>query len=315
MNSFNPIKHNVSLPWVMFLLLAGLCLTPLISSPIALVLGFSLASLNLVPAKVNLTLITKKLLAFSIVGLGFGINVTDAISASLGNLSLIIGSIFFTLGLSFYLTKALNLDRKTGHLIGAGTAICGGSAIAAVAPAINAKGEQIAVALACVFMLNSVALFIFPAIGHALSLSQYEFGVWSAIAIHDTSSVVGAAAAFGDEALRTATTIKLARALWIIPIALFSALWFGGSKSKLNVPYFIVFYCAAIAIAHFYPSEHYQILFSTSKQLLILCLFFIGASITLKKMQAAGPKPLLLGVLLWLAIGGVSLGYILLMRH
>jgi uncharacterized integral membrane protein (TIGR00698 family) len=227
---------------------------------------------------------------------------------------LIIGSIFFTIGLSFYLTKAFKLDKKTGHLIGAGTAICGGSAIAAVAPAINAKGEQVAVALACVFMLNSVALFIFPAIGHALHLSQYEFGVWSAIAIHDTSSVVGAAATFGDEALRTATTIKLARALWIIPIALISALMFGGDKRKLNIPYFIGFYCLAIAVAHFFPSEHYQVLFNASKQLLILCLFFIGASITLKKMHAAGPKPLLLGVLLWLAIGSVSLGYILLVR-
>ncbi|MBB1268441.1 YeiH family protein [Shewanella sp. SR44-3] len=315
MNLFNRIKQNFTLPWAMFLLLAGLCLTPLISSPVALVLGFSLASVNLVPREVNLTLMTKKLLAFSIVGLGFGINVTEAIEASLGNLGLIIGSIFFTLGLSFYLTKALSVNSKIGHLIGAGTAICGGSAIAAVAPAINAKGEQIAVALACVFMLNSVALFVFPAIGHALSLSQYEFGVWSAIAIHDTSSVVGAAATFGDEALKTATTIKLARALWIIPIALLSAMLFGGTKNKLNLPYFIVFYCLAIAVAHFFPSEHYQVLFSASKQLLILCLFFIGASITLKKMQAAGPKPLLLGVLLWLAIGSLSLGYIILMRN
>jgi uncharacterized integral membrane protein (TIGR00698 family) len=304
--------YQPRLQWLCFIVLAILCLTPLVSSPIALVLGFTLASLNLVPARVNLSLVTKKLLAFSIVGLGFGINVSEAISASLGNLTLIIGSIFFTLILSFYITRLIGLDKKTGHLVGVGTAICGGSAIAAVAPAIKANDEQTAVALACVFMLNSVALFVFPAIGHALNLSQYEFGVWSAIAIHDTSSVVGAAAAYGDEALKTATTIKLARALWIIPIALISASLFGGNKNKISLPYFIVFYCLAIAVAHFFPSVHYATLFGISKQLLILCLFFIGASITLAKMKAAGPKPLLLGITLWIAIASASLGYLLL---
>lgn len=310
MSLSDPASSHTRLQWTFFVLLALLCLTPLVSSPIALVLGFTLASLNLVPSGVDLSLITKKLLAFSIVGLGFGINVAEAMAASLDNLTLIIGSIIFTLVLSFYVTRCIGLDKKTGHLIGAGTAICGGSAIAAVAPAINANSEQTAVALACVFMLNSVALFVFPAIGHALNLSQYDFGVWSAIAIHDTSSVAGAAAAYGDEALKTATTIKLARALWIVPIALVSAIVFDGNKGTIKLPYFILFYCLAIAIAHYFPSAHYQILFSLSKQLLILCLFFIGAAITLAKIKAAGPKPLLLGILLWIAIASVSLGYI-----
>ncbi|ARD20433.1 MULTISPECIES: YeiH family protein [Shewanella] len=297
----------------LFIAMGLICLTPIISSPIALLMGFTLASLGMVPTHIDLNKLTKKLLAYSIVGLGFGINLPEAIAASSNNLGLIVGSIFLTLVLGFGLTILLKLDDKTGHLISCGTAICGGSAIAAVAPAINAKNDQIAVSLACIFLLNSAALFLFPTIGHALSLSQYDFGVWSAIAIHDTSSVVGAASAYGDEALKTATTIKLARALWIIPIALLSAIIFGGDKSKISIPYFIGFYCLAIITAYLFPQGQavYQVLFSVSKQLLIVCLFLIGAGITVSKMRANGPKPLLLGVLLWIAIGGISLGVIL----
>ncbi|MCW3172201.1 putative sulfate exporter family transporter [Shewanella sp. FYR11-62] len=296
----------------LFILMGLFCLTPLISSPVALLMGFTLASIGLVPDNIDLGKWTKKLLAYSIVGLGFGINLPEAIAASSSNLGLIVGSIFFTLILGYGLTRIMGLESKTGHLISCGTAICGGSAIAAVAPAINAKNEQIAVSLACVFLLNSIALFVFPTIGHALQLSQYDFGVWSAIAIHDTSSVVGAASAYGDEALKTATTVKLARALWIIPVALLSAFAFGGDKSKITIPFFIIFYCVAILTAYLLPQGQplYSLLFSVSKQVLVLCLFLIGAAITVKKMRANGPKPLLLGVLLWCAIGGISLLYI-----
>lgn len=296
----------------LFVAIGLLCLTPLISSPVALLMGFTLASIGLVPDTIDLGKWTKKLLAYSIVGLGFGINLPEAIDASSHNLGLIVGSIFFTLILGYGLTRLMGLDSKTGHLISCGTAICGGSAIAAVAPAINAKNDQIAVSLACVFLLNSIALFVFPTIGHALQLSQYDFGVWSAIAIHDTSSVVGAAAAYGDEALKIATTVKLARALWIIPIALLSAIAFGGDKSKITIPFFILFYCVAILVAYFIPQGQpvYNLLFAVSKQVLVLCLFLIGAAITVKKMRANGPKPLLLGVLLWFAIGSSSLFYI-----
>ncbi|UCX03175.1 YeiH family protein [Shewanella glacialimarina] len=296
----------------LFIAVGLLCLTPLISSPVALLMGFTLASIGLVPDSIDLGKWTKKLLAYSIVGLGFGINLPKAIDASSHNLGLIVGSIFFTLILGYGLTRLMGLDNKTGHLISCGTAICGGSAIAAVAPAINAKNDQIAVSLACVFLLNSIALFVFPTIGHALQLSQYDFGVWSAIAIHDTSSVVGAAAAYGDEALKIATTVKLARALWIIPIALLSAIAFGGDKSKITIPFFILFYCVAILVAYFIPQGQpvYNLLFAVSKQVLVLCLFLIGAAITVKKMRANGPKPLLLGVLLWFAIGSSSLFYI-----
>ncbi|MGL4612712.1 MAG: YeiH family protein [Shewanella sp.] len=290
-----------------------LCLTPLISSPMALVLGFTLASLGWVPTQWNIVALTKKLLSYSIIGLGFGINLDAAIAASTHNFGLIVGSILLTLLLGALLSRALKFDPVTGHLIASGTAICGGSAIAAIAPAINARNDQAATALASVFVLNSIALFLFPVLGHLFNMSQYDFGVWSAIAIHDTSSVVGAASAYGDEALTTATTIKLARALWIIPIALVSALIFGGDKRKLNLPYFIGFYCLAIAIAHWLPQFQplYDTLFMVSKHTLVLCLFLIGAGITVQKMRASGPKPLLLGVMLWMAIGVTSLGYIL----
>ena len=302
--------HKADLP---FYLIAIVCFFPIVSSPIALILGFTLASLGLIPGKLNLAGFTKKLLAYSIIGLGFGINLNEAIAASKQGLGIIVSSIFFTLILGTILTRLFKLDVKTGHLIASGTAICGGSAIAAVAPAINARDDQTSLALATVFVLNSIALFIFPALGHLFEMSQHAFGTWAAIAIHDTSSVVGAAGAYGDEALKTATTLKLARALWIIPIAFLSALMFKGDSKKIAVPYFIVFYCLAIAIAHYLPqfSDLYNLVFSASKRLLVVCLFLIGSGITVQKLRASGAKPLVLGVLLWVAIGGSSLTYIL----
>ncbi|MCL1138249.1 YeiH family protein [Shewanella pneumatophori] len=297
----------------LFILIGTACLLPMVSSPVALILGFTLASIGWAPDQVHLGALTKKLLAYSIVGLGFGIQLETALSISIANLPLILGSIILTLVLGFGLTKLLKLDAKIGHLVASGTAICGGSAIAAVSPAIRANSEQTAIALATVFILNSIALFIFPAIGHALSMSQHDFGVWSAIAIHDTSSVVGAASAYGSEALTTATTVKLARALWIIPIAFISAMLFKGDKNKMAIPYFIGFYCLAIAVAHFMPAGEvvYGAIFEVSKRVLVVCLFLIGAGITIQKMKSTGPKPLILGVLLWLAIGSSSLAYIL----
>lgn len=298
---------------LLFLVLGLLCLTPLISSPVALVLGFTLATLGFVPSYVNLGKVTKKMLAYSIVGLGFGINLDQAIAATSEGFGLIVTSIFATLILGWLLTRAFNINKKIGYLISAGTAICGGSAIAAITPAINAKNDQTSLALATVFILNSVALFIFPVIGHLLAMTQYEFGVWSAIAIHDTSSVVGAASAYGSEALLTATTLKLARALWIIPVAFISALIFKGDSKKITIPFFILFYCVAIIVAYLLPQfdEQFNLIFLASKQVLVLCLFFIGAGITVQKVRDAGLKPLMLGVLLWIVISVSSLTYIL----
>jgi uncharacterized integral membrane protein (TIGR00698 family) len=308
----NTMKVSMSKRTTLFPLLGILSLFPIISSPIALILGFTIATLGLVPTDIDIAKLTKKLLALSIVGLGFGINVEQAIQASSSNLGLIIGSIFSTLVVGMMLTKLFKMDAKTGHLVSAGTAICGGSAIAAVAPAIQANNEQTSHALATVFILNSIALFVFPLIGHALGMSQYNFGLWSAIAIHDTSSVVGAASAYGDEALQIATTVKLARALWIIPVAFISALIFKGDSKKITVPMFIIYYCIAIAVAHYLPQFDglYQSLFFASKRLLVLCLFLIGCGITVKTIKSAGYKPMLLGILLWVSIASVVLAYI-----
>ncbi|WED22630.1 putative sulfate exporter family transporter [Vibrio sp. JC009] len=294
---------------------AGLiCLTPWVSSPTALVLGFMLSSLGLVPGDIPIGKITKKLLAWSIIGLGFGIHFQEALAVTGSGIGLIIATIFGTLITGSLVSKRIGLERRTGYLISAGTSICGGSAIAAVSPAIKANEEQTGLALATVFVLNSVALFVFPVIGHALSLDQHTFGTWAAIAIHDTSSVVGAASAYGEEALKTATTLKLARALWIIPVALISAVLFKNKNSKIAIPYFIFFYCIAILVSDYLP--HYEVfygyIFTFAKKTLVVCLFLIGCGISVEKLKAAGAKPLLFGVGLWVAISALSLSWLVL---
>nr|WP_185067017.1 putative sulfate exporter family transporter [Vibrio ponticus] len=297
---------------VPFFAALAVCLTPWVTSPTALVIGFLLASLSLVPEQFDLTKITKKLLAYSIVGLGFGIQFEQALAVTSNGIGIIITTIVGTLVIGWWLTKLLGLEQKLGYLISAGTAICGGSAIAAVSPAIKAKDEDIGLALATVFVLNSLALFIFPVIGHALGLDQQTFGTWAAIAIHDTSSVVGAASAYGEEALTTATTLKLARALWIIPVAFVSAFIFRSDSKKITIPYFILFYCAAIAFSDLLPQFEavYNVIFDISKRALVICLFLIGCGISVTKLKAAGLKPLLFGVTLWVLISTSSLAWL-----
>lgn len=282
-------------------------------------IGFLLASFSLVPTELPIASFTKKLLSYSIIGLGFGIHFEQALAVTSDGIGLIITTIVGTLVIGMMIAKVIKLERTTAYLIASGTAICGGSAIAAVAPAIKAKDEQIGLALATVFVLNSLALFIFPVLGHALGLDQHTFGTWAAIAIHDTSSVVGAASAYGEEALTTATTLKLARALWIIPVALISAIIFSRGngeegKSKLVIPYFIFWYCAAIAFSDFFPQFEmvYQGIFTIAKQALVVCLFLIGCSISVSKLKSAGAKPLMFGVTLWVLISTISLGWLLL---
>ena len=309
-----PLPKSLQKTDILFAVVALSCLFPFISSPVALVLGIVLSSIGWVPERLDTAVLTKKLLALSIVGLGFGIQLDQAIAASSQGIGLIVASIFGTLILGYLLTRLLGIETKTGHLIASGTAICGGSAIAAVAPAINARNDQTSLALATVFILNSIALLLFPLIGSALDMSQNAFGLWAAIAIHDTSSVVGAAGVYGDEALITATTLKLARALWIIPVALISALVFKGGNRSIKIPYFIVFYCLAIVVAWLLPEFQfaYETIFDISKRLLVICLFLIGSGITLNILRTTGLNSLLLGVLLWLAISVCSLAYILL---
>ena len=228
-------------------------------------------------------------------------------------------SVFGTLLIGWFIgKKLLKMDSKTSYLISSGTAICGGSAIAAVAPVIKAKDEQISIALGTVFILNAIALFIFPPIGEWLGLTQQQFGTWAAIAIHDTSSVVGAGQAFGEEALSVATTIKLTRALWIIPVALLTSLLFKTKGQKINIPWFILFFVLAM-IFNTYVLEQFEIgktigvtINSIARKTLTLTLFFIGASLSKSSLKAVGVKPLIQGILLWIIITLVSLFVILL---
>ena len=212
--------------------------------------------------------------------------------------------------------KFLKVDRDTSYLISSGTAICGGSAIAAVGPVLRAKDTEMSVALGTIFILNAIALFIFPVIGHALDMSQQEFGTWAAIAIHDTSSVVGAGAAYGEEALQIATTIKLTRALWIIPLALITSFVFKSKGQKISIPWFIFFFILAMVFnTYVLNSSETGIMIgeginSLARKTLTITLFFIGASLSRDVLKAVGIKPLIQGVLLWVTISVSTLAYI-----
>ena len=199
----------------------------------------------------------------------------------------------------------LHLSRKTSYLIASGTAICGGSAIAAVGPVLHANEKEMAVSLGVIFILNAIALFIFPPIGHFFEMSQEQFGTWAAIAIHDTSSVVGAGDAYGPEALRLATLIKLTRALWIIPLALVTMLIFRDKKAKISIPWFIFLFIVAMLINTYcaLPVQLTDALVWLAKKGLVLTLFFIGASLSLDTIKSVGVTPLLLAVALWIVIG------------
>ncbi|WP_413512935.1 YeiH family protein [Myroides odoratus] len=293
--------------------LAVLSLFPFISSATALVLGIIYAQIFENPYSKQTKKATGLLLKVAVVGLGFGMNVHSAIAAGKEGFVLTIFSIFVTLVLGFGIGKLFKIDKKISYLISSGTAICGGSAIAAVSPVIQADEKQISVALGIVFILNSVALIIFPPIGHALGLSQVDFGLWSAIAIHDTSSVVGAAAKYGDEALAVATTVKLARALWVIPVAFLSTLLFQNKGSKVKIPYFIGLFILAMLANSYLPfiQPLSPYIVQMSKAALTLTLFFIGTSLSYRTVKNVGAKPFIEGVLLWVFISISSLAYIL----
>lgn len=256
------------------------------------------------------------LLQYSVVGLGFGMNLHESLASGKEGMTFTIISVIGTLAIGMLIgCKLLKVDRETSYLISSGTAICGGSAIAAVGPVIKAKPANLSVALAVVFVLNAIALFIFPSIGHWLELSQQQFGTWAAIAIHDTSSVVGAGAAYGEEALEVATTIKLTRALWIIPLALATSLIFKSKDSKITIPWFILYFIIAILLNTFVLDSVPQVGTAVSgiaRRFLTLTMFFIGASLSMDVLRAVGIRPLILGVLLWIVISVGSLLYIIL---
>jgi uncharacterized integral membrane protein (TIGR00698 family) len=303
------LGRPVSLRQVVFGLLLVFCLTPWASPPLALALGLALAQTVGNPFVARTKSLTSKLLQFSVIGLGFGMNAHAAVQAGRQGIVFTIVSIFGTLLLGFLVGRWLGLGRRVVHLISCGTAICGGSAIAAIGPVLRAKDEEMSVALGTVFVLNALALFTFPPIGHALHLSQQQFGLWCAIAIHDTSSVVGAAAAYGNQALEIATTVKLARALWIIPVSLGTALIFKQKGVKITVPYFIVGFVLAMLFNTYVPAAKAlgPLMVSLAKTGLTATLFFIGAGLSNSVLRVVGLKPYVLGIVLWLVIAGASL--------
>ena len=294
-----------SLNRVLFFLLAAFCVTPWASPPIALGLGLALALTLGNPFQAKTGKIAKYLLQASVVGLGFGMNLRQVAAAGRSGFLFTLATIFGTLALGWIVGRAFRIEPRVTHLISSGTAICGGSAIAAVGPVIDARNEEMSVSLATVFVLNSVALFIFPPLGHAAGLTQGQFGVWAAIAIHDTSSVVGAAAKFGDEALRIATTVKLTRALWIVPLTLGTAFAFR-KTARVTVPWFILWFLVASLVRTYFDGP-FDLIVRLARTGLTLTLFLIGAGLSRASLRAVGVRPLLLGVILWIAISTVSL--------
>jgi uncharacterized integral membrane protein (TIGR00698 family) len=291
---------------LLFLALAVLSFSPLISPPIALLFG--ILFVNIFGKVLETDTFVKKLLQYSIIGLGFGINLNTAIEAGSQGFLFTVSTIALVMIFGLFLAKILKIDKTIAQLISAGTAICGGSAIAAVAPILKANSKQTSVALGIVFVLNAVALFIFPEIGHFFNLTQNQFGIWSAIAIHDTSSVVGAASKYGNEALQIATTVKLARALWIIPLAFLISI-FTKSEGKIKIPYFIGFFILAILAGTYLPflQNFNTVISEISRDTLKVALFLIGAGLSLQNLKNIGIMPLILGIILWIFISSISL--------
>lgn len=285
-----------------------------LTPPVALFLGLAFALVcGQAHPKFNKKT-SKYLLQYSVVGLGFGMNLHAALASGKEGMEFTILSVVGTMLIGWFIgRKVLKVDRDTSYLISSGTAICGGSAIAAVGPVLRAKDSEMSVALGTIFVLNAIALFVFPVIGHWLGMSQHEFGTWAAIAIHDTSSVVGAGAAYGEEALKVATTIKLTRALWIIPLAFVTSFLFKSKGQKVSIPWFIFFFILAMVVNTYLLAgapQVGQIINHIARKGLTITLFFIGASLSRDVLKSVGVKPLVQGVLLWMVISLGTLAYI-----
>ncbi|NLC24966.1 MAG: putative sulfate exporter family transporter [Oxalobacter sp.] len=299
---------------VVFIALLVLCLAPFITTAMALLLGVFFALFFTHPYPQLSKTVSRYLLQISIVGLGFGMNLFESLKTGRDGILFTIISVFGVLFLGILIGKWLKLDRIIAYLVAAGTAICGGSAIAAVAPIVRAKDSEISVSIGTVFILNAVALLIFPSIGHFFNLSQSEFGTWAAIAIHDTSSVVGAGAAYGEDALKIATTIKLTRALWIIPLCIVTALLFREKTQKMYKPWFILFFIIAMLINTFFPLPGMigDNIIGLAKKGFTMTLFLIGTDISLETLKKVGPKAFIFGIILWTIISLSSFAVVVL---
>ena len=288
-----------------------------ITPPVALFLGLAFALICGKAFPAFNKKMSKKLLQYSVIGLGFGMNLQASLASGKEGMAFTIISVAGTMLIGWFIgRKLLKVNRDTSYLISSGTAICGGSAIAAVGPVIKAKDTDMSVALGTIFILNAIALFIFPIIGHLLGMNQEQFGLWAAIAIHDTSSVVGAGAAYGEKALEVATTVKLTRALWIIPLAITTSFIFKTKGQKISIPWFILWFVVAMIANTYILSmtetgiEIGNAVNGLARKTLTLTLFFIGASLSKDTLKAVGIKPLIQGILLWIIISLSTLAYI-----
>ena len=281
-----------------------LALSAFLSPALSLLMGIVMALVLGNPFPLFSKKASKKALQVSVVGLGFGMNLFESLAAGKQGMLFTIVSVVGVMCIGVLIGKWMKVNRKSAYLIATGTAICGGSAIAAVGPVIDADDDQMSMSLATIFILNAIALFVFPPIGRWIGLSQEQFGLWAAIAIHDTSSVVGAGAAYGEEALQIATTVKLTRALWIIPLALVSSLIFRAKGKKVSVPWFILLFVLAMVLNTFLPipSAATDLIVMLSRKLLCMTLFLIGCGLSLSSIKKVGARPLALGLLLWIVI-------------
>ncbi len=308
--SGGPLRLKPSVRRFLFFLLLLLCSLPFISPPIALAVGILFALLIGNPYARESGRWTKRLLQASVVGLGFGMNLQGVAEAGSSGFLFAAVTIIGTLLLGLGLGRLLRTRSNTSTLISSGTAICGGSAIAAVGPVIDASSDEMSVSLGIVFVLNAVALFLFPAIGHLFGLSQPEFGLWAAVAIHDTSSVVGAASAYGTEALDIAVTVKLTRALWIVPLVLLFSMIRRERKGKITIPWFILLFVVASALRTLSGESIDPAVFNgitaVARQGMTVTLFLIGAGLSLGTIRELGLRPFVQGVLLWVVISVLS---------
>jgi uncharacterized integral membrane protein (TIGR00698 family) len=301
---------------IIFLLLLLFSFTEWASPPLALASGLALGLTLGNPFENQTRQSTKWLLQASVVGLGFGMNLYDVIKAGRSGFLYTALGITFALAVGILLSSLLKVERTAGFLIAAGTAICGGSAIAAVGPVVGADEDEMSVALGTVFILNSIALLIFPAIGTAMHLSQSQFGLWAALAIHDTSSVVGAAAKYGAVALAIGTTVKLARALWIVPLTVGTAAVKrsrgSATTAKIQWPWFIALFVLAAVLNSFVPSgvHVFHALYSAGKVGLTATLFLIGCGVSRATLRQVGARPLIQGGLLWIVMAITSVALI-----
>ena len=279
------------------------------SPPLALALGLALALALGNPFPEFTSRCSKWLLQVSVVGLGFGMSLREVLHAGRSGFLYTLVGISFAVACGLLLGRALSVERTPSLLISVGTAICGGSAIAALGPVIDADDHDMAVSLGTVFILNAIALFAFPILGHRFALSQNQFGIWSALAIHDTSSVVGAAARYGSVALAVATTVKLTRALWIVPVTLAVAA-LNKHKARVQVPWFILFFLLASVARSYSPQSFmpvYAVVLSAAKIGLAVTLFLIGSGMSRKAIAEVGPRPLIQGIVLWAIVAAGSM--------